>query len=134
MVQGVGAGLDEKVQAGTKPIVTKNDNIHTKSVITKAKDKDEMVQGVGEGLDDMVQGEGAGLDEMVQGMGAGLDEKVKAGTKSIVTKNDNIHAKNVITEAKYEDAKNGNIHAKPKEQEDVKTRQNINIHAKPKEH
>ena len=47
-VQGMGAGLDEKVQAGTKPIFilktdsedTKNYNIHTQNVITKAKYED----------------------------------------------------------------------------------------------
>ena len=62
--------------------------------------------------DDKVQGEGAGRDEKVQGMEARQDKKVQAGTNPIVTlktksedtKNNNIHAENIITK-RIKDAK-----------------------------
>ena len=63
-MQGMGAGLDEKVRAGTKLSVNlktePKDNIHDKNVITEAKNKDGMVQCGGAGMDDKLQGKEVG--------------------------------------------------------------------------
>ena len=57
-----GKGADGNIHK-TESKDTKNNNIHAKDVITKAKHKDNRVQSMGAGLDGKVQGEGVGLDK-----------------------------------------------------------------------
>ena len=107
MVQGVGAGLDEKVQAKD----TKNGKIHAKIVIPKAEYEDAKEQ-VKEDNAERNKDEGAGRSEMYKDEGAGRHEMNKAETKD--TKHKAGTKPIVIPKAEYEDAKNGNIPAKPK--------------------